>query len=268
MIPIRPWPSPGTWTSSTAAAVRSSNQVATGVITFTPAAGYSGATAVVKYQVVDAYAQASASATYTPTVTVPAAPTPVDRSTLGQIDQAQVLQLKAREGWALTLLNPVGGAPATTVTVANEGTYVVNTIAWTITFTPVAGYVGTATPISFRVTDAYAQSGTAAYAPVVFGALNDTFTATAGGSVRMRVLSNDVLAPQATWAPRSIRLDDGANQRTLASWTTGAGTWQIEADRNTLAFKSNGTKGTFWMRYLAKDSNGTVYLAKAYVTVS
>lgn len=241
----------------------------TGEITFTPLAPYIGATASVKFQLVDAYGTESASATYTPTVTVPDAPAPGAQTSLGMIGQVQTRQLRARTGWSLTLLNPDGGAPATTVTVADEGTYVLDAATWKITFTPGAGFTGEATGVQFRVTDPYSLSGTATYTPAVYGSINDNFTTTLGTPVRLWVLANDVLAPEASWKAGSIRIRYGADGRELTTLTTSAGTWVTEPTRNTLAFRSNGrTKGTFWVRYVAKDDAGRTYTAKVYVKVS
>nr|WP_284290022.1 hypothetical protein [Angustibacter aerolatus] len=137
---------------------------ATGVITFTPAAGYSGTTDGVTYRVTDAYAQ-STDADYVPVVQAPAPPSPSDRTTTvtGSGDQSTTVVVPA--GGSVRLVD-ADGDPATTVTTA-QGTYVLDPATGVITFTPVRGFSGTADPVTFRVTDAYGQHDDAVYTPTV-----------------------------------------------------------------------------------------------------
>jgi CshA-type fibril repeat protein len=135
----------------------------TGVITFTPVAGYSGTPASVTFRVTDSGARFG-TATYTPTVTVPAAPTPGARISTGPGTQHATVPLGIGE--TLTLLDATG-VPASSVTKDGEGTYSADAASGVITFTPVAGFQGAASGVGFRVTDGYAQTGDSTYTPTV-----------------------------------------------------------------------------------------------------
>ncbi|WP_203902451.1 beta strand repeat-containing protein, partial [Virgisporangium aliadipatigenens] len=131
-------------------------------ITFTPVLGFSGQAAPVTYRVADQYGQ-TGSSTYTPTVTKPTGPTPpaLTSTGIGTADQTATVTIPT--SGAATLLD--GATPANTVTTA-EGTYVLS--GTTITFTPVLGFSGqAASPVTYRITDAYAQNGTNTYTPTV-----------------------------------------------------------------------------------------------------
>jgi LPXTG-motif cell wall-anchored protein len=65
----------------------------------------------------------------------------------------------------LRLIDPVTALPVTSVTVP-EGVYTANSDG-TITFDPNPNYAGTATPVTYRVTDSLGQSDTATYTPTV-----------------------------------------------------------------------------------------------------
>ena len=47
--------------------------------------------------------------------------------------------------------------PVTTLTIPSQGTYVLDPVTGVITFTPALGFQGTATPVTYRITDFYAQ---------------------------------------------------------------------------------------------------------------
>ncbi|MFV0257374.1 MAG: Ig-like domain-containing protein, partial [Acidimicrobiales bacterium] len=49
----------------------------------------------------------------------------------------------------------------TSLTIPDQGTYTLNTTTGVITFTPILGYTGTATPATYRITDPYNQTDTA-----------------------------------------------------------------------------------------------------------
>jgi len=63
---------------------------------------------------------------------------------------------------SVRLLNPGNAnAPVTTLTIAGQGTYTVNTTTGAITFTPVVGFSGPTSPVTYRVTDSNGASNTA-----------------------------------------------------------------------------------------------------------
>ncbi|WP_165400402.1 virginiamycin B lyase family protein [Motilibacter rhizosphaerae] len=109
-------------------------------------------------------------------VTVP----PTTAGSTGANTGTQQTVLPVPAGGAITLLG-AGGSPATTVTVA-EGTYALDASTGTITFVPVAGFVGTAHPVTYRLTDALASVVTGTYTAVVTGTASTGSGAGSAGS--------------------------------------------------------------------------------------
>ena len=136
----------------------------TGRITFTPVLGYAGTVSPVSFRLTDAYGQVD-DATYIPTVTAPAAPVASHATSTGSPGGEQSRTFTVPTGGSITLLS--GTTPVTELTVAGQGRYVLDTATGRVTFTPVAGFTGTATPVSYRITDAYGQSDTGEYTPTV-----------------------------------------------------------------------------------------------------
>ncbi|MEN0012570.1 MAG: Ig-like domain-containing protein [Solirubrobacteraceae bacterium] len=137
----------------------------TGKITFTAVNGYVGAVPAVTYRVTDAY-EHFGTATYTATVTAPPVPAPASESTTGPAATAQSVAIPIPTGGSITLLGD-DDQPVDTVTVAGQGTYTLDRTTGQITFTPVAGFSGTARSARFAVTDAYGQRGIATFAATV-----------------------------------------------------------------------------------------------------
>jgi CshA-type fibril repeat protein len=54
-----------------------------------------------------------------------------------------------------------------TLTIPGQGTYTLDPTTGVITFTPVLGFTGTATPATYQVTDEFGQSGSSTYTPTV-----------------------------------------------------------------------------------------------------
>jgi CshA-type fibril repeat protein len=139
--------------------------VATGTVSFVPGIGWSGIATGVSYRVVDAYGQ-PATGTYTANVTTPDAPAAPPLRTVGAVDTGQIQLIVIPVGGTITLLD-ADGRPATTVTVPGEGTYVLDATAGRITFLPLPGWTGVASAVTYRLTDAYGQTGTSTYAASV-----------------------------------------------------------------------------------------------------
>src|SRR5439155_1576893 len=120
----------------------------------------------VAYRVTDAYEQHGDS-TYAPTVQLPAAPVVTAKVSTGTAPDAQSAGLDLPADGTVTLLDALG-QPTSDVAVLGEGTYVLDPSTATVTFTPVAGFDGPATPVAYRASDAYGQtSATATYTPTV-----------------------------------------------------------------------------------------------------
>ncbi|MBJ7332324.1 MAG: hypothetical protein JHC95_20675 [Solirubrobacteraceae bacterium] len=96
--------------------------------------------------------------------TLPAPPSSSSTTSTGAAGAVQTMQVTVPAGGSATLL--AGGQPVTTLVVDAEGTYRISP-AGLISFTPVAGFAGTARAVSFRVTDVYGQSSVASFTPTV-----------------------------------------------------------------------------------------------------
>lgn len=136
-------PGEGTWTIDTTS----------GVITFTPATGFTGSPTPVGYKVADAQGNYT-----TATVTLTADPLPEatdDSATYipGSPVSIQVLTNDNGGDSVLpaTLQFANGG---TSLTVPNEGTWTINTTTGVITFSPEPGFSSNPTPVAYTVADA------------------------------------------------------------------------------------------------------------------
>jgi CshA-type fibril repeat protein len=97
------------------------------------------------------------------------------------------------DGGSLRLLNALS-VPVTSLVVADEGTYTVDTTTNVISFVPVFPFHGTATPVNYRVTDSSSRTADATYTPTVTvpaaplpTALTSNGTGMAGQSVHVVV---------------------------------------------------------------------------------
>jgi len=127
------------------------------VITFQPIVGYVGTPTPVTYSITDVFSQTGQN-TYTPTVTVPGPPAVGPIAIGGGTGIAQqVTTIPAASADTVTLIDGNGMA-VSTVTVPGEGTYTLDPTTRRVTFQPVLGYAGTATPIQYRLTDTFGQS--------------------------------------------------------------------------------------------------------------
>jgi CshA-type fibril repeat protein len=136
----------------------------TGAVTFAPVLGFSGTGTSIAYVRSDDFGQ-TASSTYTATVTKPApptAPTLTSSSTLGAPLAPQSVTVVIPADTEATLLDAHGN-PTTTVTVAGQGTFVLDPVTGVIVFTPVDGWTGPSSVVPLRLTDAYGQSATGSY---------------------------------------------------------------------------------------------------------
>lgn len=170
----------------------------TGVITFTPVLGYTGTATVVTFQITDAYGQ-SDTALYTPTVTMPPAPVATSGTSSGApaTDQSQTFPVPP--GGSITLLS--GTTSVNELTVSGQGRYVLDPATGRITFTPITGFTGTPTPVTYRITDAYGQVATGTYTPTVTAA--PTVTPPAAPAVTPRAAPT--VAPPAATRPALAR---------------------------------------------------------------
>lgn len=111
------------------------------------------------------------------TASLPAPPTATGGQSTAGAGEAQTFTVPIPVGGSVTLLD--GGDPVTSVTVTDEGTYALDAISGVITFTPAAGFTGTARAVDFRVTDSYGQSSDATFTAAVAVAAAATTSTTA-----------------------------------------------------------------------------------------
>jgi len=205
-----------------------------GVVTFAPLLGFHGTATSISYRITDAYGQ-TAMATYTATVTKPAPPTApslTSSSTISAPFASQNETSPIPAGGAASLVDATD-SPATTVTVAGQGTYVLDPSTGTITFTPLSGYRGTINPVMVRLTDAYGQAATGSYQPSIPASVPTTTTPAPPGATTTTTTTPPGATTPTTTAPagadgnvsgivwfdknRNGRFDDG--ERVLAGVT-------------------------------------------------
>ena len=154
----------------------------TGVVTFVPLSTFAGTATPIKYVVANSFGS-MASATITPTVAageVPAAgnPSADNETSSGAFNTAQVIDVLTGDTAGSGTLDPAtvrlcvtGTADAsctgTSLTIAGEGTYTVNTTTGVVTFVPLSTFAGTATPIKYVVANTNAQLAAATITPTV-----------------------------------------------------------------------------------------------------
>jgi len=97
---------------------------------------------------------------------LPVTVAPTDGGSTGGGGDAQTGTLPIPAGGSITLLDAAGLA-ATTVVIPGQGTYALDAVTGIISFVPVTGFVGTATAVRYRITDAIGTVVTGTYTAVV-----------------------------------------------------------------------------------------------------
>lgn len=139
---------------------------ATGVITFVPLANFVGNATVISFRVT-APNGATGDSTYTVEVTAltPLSVTP--KTTSGSKGKKQTATVPLSAGQSVKLIS--NGVEVNSITIPSQGTYSINSITGVITFTPLAGFIGKATSVTFRVTASNGATGQASYTATVKG---------------------------------------------------------------------------------------------------
>jgi CshA-type fibril repeat protein len=233
----------------------------TGVVTYTAlSTATSGAKTAISYKITDAL-NVTVTSTLTPTI-IPK-PTARPDTSIGVMEQTQTLSPVGNDSpgaiaypldpKTVLLCGATETAPVctkTTVTVAGEGTYVVQSNG-TVKFTPEAAYYGTATPVRYIVKDSLGQVATSTLTPTVVPPPApitefDSGNAEQGSTVMLSPWSNDnggVVPAGVTGTvelvPNSIRLcgnTDSAPTCTRTSLTTDDGTYTVNTTTGQVAF--------------------------------
>jgi len=163
-----------------------------------------------------------------------------------------------------------GGNPQTTVTNV-DGSYSVNTTTGFVTFTPAVGFIGTAAPVPYRVTDSNGVSSTATITPTTTNnssAVNDNVTVSSGTPTTFNPLANDVPPGGGTFDPTSVRLIDGGGNPTT-SLSNPDGTYTVNTTTGQVTFTPtiNFTGPSTPVTYRVTDSLGTARTATITVAV-
>ena len=235
----------------------------TGVATFTAdVAATSGTKTAVTYRVTDAVGQ-TATSTLTPIVPVPPAATP--DTSLGVVDVNQLIRpLLNDTADAATPLEVVtvnicttatadGACSGNTLSVSGEGTYTANGDG-SVTFDPLPGFTGTATPIKYVVEDSVGRLAASTITPQVVSipapvAADDVSTGLLNRSQSVLPMANDTPGSAAyPLDPTTVLLcgpSDVAPACTQTTLTTGDGTYTVNALTGRITFQPvNGFVGT------------------------
>ncbi|MFM2235296.1 MAG: hypothetical protein RL296_955 [Actinomycetota bacterium] len=177
---------------------------ANGTVTFDPLPTFTGtATQPVTYQAVDDLGQ-YVNATITPSVTPPPAPTASADTSSNYVNVTQTKNVLTND----TTADPLITLDATSVRLCGSGqvkpnctatsvavtggTYSVDTTTGIVSFTPTANWTGTATPVTYQVTDSTNQKVSATYTPTVIAAVNDTSSGAWNVNQTISPFANDV----------------------------------------------------------------------------
>jgi len=247
-----------------------------GSVTFDPLPTFSGTATAVTYQVADSLGQVT-SATITPTVYAP--PNAVNDTSSGNYDTNQVISPLSNdvdgsgtiEATTVKLCSSGQVAPnctATTLTVAGEGTYTVNANG-TVTFDPLPSFTGTASPITYQVSDSLGQTDSATITPTVGApplpaAVDDTSSGAYDTNQVISPITNDTRgATDFPFVATTLKLC-GASQTPPACSATSLtvaneGTYTVNAD-GTVTFDPLPTfKGTATpVAYQVADTLGRI----------
>jgi CshA-type fibril repeat protein len=194
----------------------------------------------------------------TPSCTVTAAPL----TSTGTGTTPQTGGTTIPSGGSVTLLDGSNN-PVTTVTVAGQGTYTVDQGTGVITFTPVSGFTGTASPVSYRVANIYGTAATGTYTPTVTvpPAPVAEPESTTGGSTQ----STTVTVPPGG----SVVLLDPHGTAATTVVVPKVGTYSLNQASGKITFKAaRGFSGTAApLSYLVTDAYGQSAAATYTVTV-
>jgi CshA-type fibril repeat protein len=127
------------------------------------------------------------------------------------------------------------GCSLTTLTVPNQGTYGLNTSTGAITFTPLAGFTGPATPIVYQITDRFPVTVNASLQVTVVPAPTtapDTVSGNLLAPITVDVTTNDTPATGATLVKSSVKLCASGTTTNCALTSVaiaGKGTYAVSA---------------------------------------
>lgn len=259
---------------------------ATGAITFTPEATFTGNATPITYTAGNT-AGATADAQLRITVLEPAAAnddrastpygTPVDVDVLGNDQASGGATIDPTSVVFPTAGQPTGATVAMdgkTLTVPGEGVYTVDATTGSVRFTPAAGFTGAATPVPYSVTDSTGATVAASISIDVQPALtNDNASTPPGQPVTLDVLDNDTgagLDPASVRLPSSGQPTDAIiapDGRRLE--LPGVGVFTVGTDGSVTFTPASGFQGTTpAVAYEASSADGVAHTAQLTVSVA
>lgn len=251
----------------------------TGAITFTPEAGFTDDPTPINYTVDDVQGNTSNAAMVTVTYTPP--PVANDDALLGNpvgtavtgdvLDNDAAADGRTLDSTSVVIVGAPGNGKELVVT--GEGTWTVDPITGTITFTPELGFEGNPTSIAYTVADDQGNTSNQAVVTVTYTdnplARNDVSLGNpVGSAVTVAVLANDVAAQGRALNPASVQIVGTANPGESLV-VTGQGAWSVYTVTGAITFtpeaslEGNPTPIT----YTVADDQGNVSNA-ATVTVT
>jgi len=259
-------PGEGTWTVDRT----------TGVVTFTPERGFTGSTSPVTYQVSDEGGEtATAPVTVTVAAVAPAAAPDAATTPAGTPVTVDPLRNDVAgnaatpiDATSVRLVDP-SGALVTTLVVAGQGTFSVDTTTGAITFAPEAGFSGDATaPYAIADVDGGTSASTVT---VTVGTppttVADRTTTRPGTPVTVDVAGND--GPGSSpLDPGSVRLVDPATGTLVTTVTVpGEGTYEVGTDGRVTFTPEPGFTGTATITYSVAGEDGSRATGELTITV-
>lgn len=239
---------------------------ATGLVTFTPVTGFTG-TVTVDYQVCDLNALCDI-ATITVVVNTVPGPDAVDDAASTDMNTAVDINVLTNDvaGAKPIVPSSVTLVAGTTPDPATVGTFTVNATTGMVTFTPVNGFVGTAT-VDYQVCDQNALCDIAKITVTVNAvagpdAQNDVASTVMNTAVEIEVLANDVVGAAAI-DPATIIIVAGTEPDPATK-----GSFSVDPTTGIITFTPvDGFTGTATADYKVCDLNGLCDIATITVTV-
>ena len=283
---------PGTQTTYTVPGQGTFTVNPSGVVTFTPVLNFNGTTTPIPYSVCDngtplpaQCAQATITVTVNPVNDPPVAVNDVattpEESPVTFSVTGNDTDVDGAINPATLDLDPLTAGIQTTFTIPGQGTFVANPVNGTVTFTPVANYNGTTTPITYSVCD----NGTplpalCAQATITVTvnpvndppvAVNDVVATPEDTPITINILSNDSDS-DGSLVPGTVDLDPATPGVQTTFTVPGQGTFTVNPVTGVVTFTPvlnyNGT--TTPINYSVCD-NGTplpALCAQATITVT
>ncbi|GAA2170526.1 hypothetical protein GCM10009846_01240 [Agrococcus versicolor] len=214
----------------------------TGAVTFTPATGYEGDPAPVRYQVADLSGDVTSA-----TITVGYVPSPVDdedlRNVIGEAVSVDVLanDVGVYDPATVALIDPATGtalAPGASLTVVGEGVWSIAPTTGAVTFTPAEGYEGDPAVVTYQVADLSGDVGTATITVTYLPVATDDADVdnVVGAAVTVDVLANDA----GVLTPATVAIVDPETGEALEPGVelvvAGEGTWTIDPTTGAITF--------------------------------